>query len=42
MGNMLNQKWALAKVRAELEGREGKLCRQYGRFGHLAQIEKNR
>jgi len=36
MSNMLNQRQALAKLRAELEGREGKLCRQYGKFGHLA------
>jgi len=27
MSNMLNQRHALAKIRAELEGREGKLCR---------------
>jgi len=27
MSKMLNQRHALAKLRAELEGREGKLCR---------------
>ena len=37
MSNMLNQRQALAKLRAELEGREGRLCRQCGRFRHLAQ-----
>ena len=35
MSKMLDQRRALAKLRAELEGREGKLCRQCGRFGHL-------
>jgi len=35
MSDMLNQRWALAKLRAELEGRERKLCRQCGKFGHL-------
>jgi len=34
---MLNQRQALAKLRAELEGRERRLYRQYGWFGHLAQ-----
>jgi len=37
MSDMLNQRHALAKLRAELEGREGKLCRRCGKFRHLAQ-----
>jgi len=37
MSNMLNQRCVLAKLRAELEGREGRICRKYGRFGHLIQ-----
>jgi len=35
MSDMLNQRRALAKLRAELEGREERLCRQCGKFGHL-------
>ena len=35
MSDMLNQRCALAKLRAELKGREGRICRRYGRFGHL-------
>jgi len=37
MSNMLNERRALAKLRAELEGREGRLCRKCGGFKHLAQ-----
>ena len=36
MSSMLNQKCALAKLRAELEGRQGKLCYKCKKFGHLA------
>ena len=35
LSNMLNQRWALTKLRAELEEREEKLCRQCEKFGHL-------
>jgi len=36
ISNMLNKRCALTKLRAELEGREGRLCRHCGKFGHLA------
>jgi len=42
MSNMLNQRHALAKLRAELEGREERLCRYCGRFGHVAQKFRSR
>ena len=35
LSNMLNQRWALTKLRAELERREGRLYRQCRKFGHL-------
>ena len=35
MSDMLNKKRALAKLRTELEGREGRICKRCGRFGHL-------
>jgi len=42
MSSMLSQKHALAKLRAELEGRKGKMCFNCKRFGYLAQNCKNR
>ena len=42
MSNLLNKKCALAKLRAELEGRRGKLCRCYKKFGHLARNCRNK
>jgi len=37
MSDMLNKRHALTRLRAELEGRKGRLCRKCGGFGHLAQ-----
>jgi len=42
MSNLLNEKRALTKIRAELEGRKGKLCRCCKKFGHLARNCRNR
>jgi len=42
MSNLLNEKRALAKLRAELEGRKGKLCRGCKKFGHLARNCRNK
>jgi len=35
MSDMLNERHALAKLRAELESREGRICKKCGRFRHL-------
>jgi len=42
MSNLLNEKHALTKVRAELEGRKGKICWCCKRFRHLAQNCRNK
>jgi len=42
MSTMLKEKRALAKLRAELKGRKGKLCRCCKKFGHLACNCRNR
>jgi len=36
MSNFLREKHSLTKLREELEGRRGKLCRRYKKFRHLA------
>jgi len=42
MSNLLKEKCTLAKIRAELEGRRGRLCRYCKGFRHLAQNCRNR
>jgi len=42
LSNLLREKCALAKLREELEGRKGKLCRSCKRFRHLAQNCRNK
>jgi len=42
MSTILKEKRALNKLRAELEGRKGKLCRCCKKFGHLARNCRNR
>jgi len=42
MSNLLNEKHALAKLRAELEGRREKLCKSCKGFRHLAQNCRNK
>jgi len=39
---LLKEKRALAKLRVELEGRKGKLCRSCKRFRHLARNCRNK
>jgi len=41
MSSLLKEKRALAKLREELEGRKGKLCRSCKGFGHLARNCRN-
>jgi len=42
LGNLLREKCALAKLREELEGRKGKLCRCCKGFRHLARNCRNK
>jgi len=42
LSNLLKEKCTLTKLRVELEGRKGKLCRSCKGFGHLAQNCKNK
>ena len=42
MGGMFNQWHALAKLRAEIEGKEGRECWGCKRFKHLAHNYKNK
>jgi len=39
---MLNQQYALTKLRAEIEGREGRVCWRYKRFRHLVRNCRNK
>ena len=42
LSNLLKEKHALTKLRIELEGRKGKLCRSCKGFGHLARNCRNK
>jgi len=42
LSNLLREKCALAKLRVELEGRKGKLCRSCRGFRYLAQNCRNK
>ena len=42
LSSLLKEKCALAKLRVELEGRKGKLCKSCKRFRHLARNCRNR
>jgi len=39
---MLNQRCVLAKLRAEIEGREGRMCWGCKKFGHLTRNCRNK
>jgi len=41
LSSMLKQKQFLARLREKLEGRKGKLCFSYKKFGHLARNCRN-
>jgi len=42
MGTMLKEKHTLTKLRAELEGRKGKMCFEYKKFRHLVYNYRNK
>jgi len=42
LSNLLREKCALTKLREELEGKKGKLCRSCKRFRHLARNCRNK
>jgi len=42
MSSLLKEKCTLVKLREELEGRKGKLCRSCKGFGHLVRNCRNR
>jgi len=42
LSKMLNTRQALAKMRSELEGREGKKCWKCRQFGHLVKNCRNK
>ena len=42
MSSMLNQQCTLTKLRAEIEGREERMCWEYRKFGHLAHNCRNK
>ena len=41
MNSLLKERYFLAKLREELEGKKGKLCRRYKGFRHLAHNCRN-
>ena len=42
MSRMLNQQYALAKLRAEIEKKKKRICWGYKRFRHLAHNYRNK